>query len=109
MEGRSSETTLEDPIGLEFRGEALYICCCRGGLKLHTYTDFALEYCQQVEKIYNAIGYADDVDKEEDERQMRLPFTQKLAQIKEVITFMETITDNLRNQLWLPNLYKKAV
>ena len=96
MEGRLSETTLEDPIGLEFRGEALYICCCRGGLKLHTYTDFALEYCQQVEKIYNAIGYADDVDKEEDERQMRLPFTQKLAQIKEVITFMETITDNLR-------------
>ena len=59
VEGSSRKTTLDHPLGVAFSGttSSLYICCFKSGLKFCTATAFALRYCQEVQKLYLAIGY----------------------------------------------------
>ena len=55
IEGDSTKATLEEPFGVEFLGEAIYICCHRTGLKrLHdTRIKIQLIFIIFFNEIYN--------------------------------------------------------
>ena len=91
IEGDAAVATIERPMGVQFDGEAMYICCYGTGLKLHTYTTFAVEYCKQVEKIYITTGYASN--KEEEQQQVGLTFSQRLKLVEEVVTYMKRLNE----------------
>ena len=94
IEGDSTKATLEEPFGVEFLGEAIYICCHRTGLKLHSDTRFALQYCQEVEKLYIADGFKIQETEETEvveETPEELSFADKLKKVEETAAFMESI------------------
>ena len=93
MDGATSKATLQKPIGVEFIGEAMYICCYKSGLKLFTYTRLAIEYCKQVEKIYLACGYKASEDEEQ------VPFSTGMKLMGEACEFMKSLNEKRRQQL----------
>ena len=82
---------LEEPLGISFVGSSLYICCFRTGLKLCSHTAFALRYCQEVQKVYIAIGFKPKTSKE------ILPkhsFTERIELMSQCLSFMQSINRN---------------
>ena len=95
VDGSTAEATLEEPLGISFVGSSLYICCFRTGLKLCSHTVFALRHCQEVQKVYIAIGFKPKTSKE------ILPkhsFTESLELMSQGLSFMQSIYSFNRNK-----------
>ena len=86
---------MEEPLGVAFVRTSLYKCCFRSGLKFQTGTSFAARFCEEVHKIYVAVGYKP----RSKEVLPQYSFRERLTLLREVSEFMTEINDRKRQHL----------